>query len=67
MMPKGDTIHAILKLNPTAAPDFLAGFSAEELDNYLQRLADRRNRLADRPAGLPAIRRMPRRPSVAPR
>jgi len=38
MMPKSDTIEAILKLNPTAEPQFLAEFSNEELLAYLDRL-----------------------------
>ena len=37
-MPKSDTIDAILSLNPTAKPDFLAEFSNEDLHEYLQRL-----------------------------
>ena len=38
MMPKSDTIDAILKLNPTVNPAFLAEFSNQELNEYLQRL-----------------------------
>ncbi len=37
-MPKSDTIEAILSLNPTAKPDFLAEFSNEDLHDYLHRL-----------------------------
>jgi hypothetical protein len=40
MAPKSDTIEEIMRLNPTASPDFLAGFSREELARYLERLAD---------------------------
>ena len=38
MTPKCDTIDAILKVNPTARPDFLSGFSNDELVRYLDRL-----------------------------
>ena len=38
MMTKSDTIEAIRRLNPTANPDFLAGFSGDELYRYLDRL-----------------------------
>ena len=38
MMPKCDTIAEILRSNPTANPTFLAEFSNQELDEYLQRL-----------------------------
>ncbi|MBI4719153.1 MAG: hypothetical protein HY763_15235 [Planctomycetes bacterium] len=37
-MPKTDTMEAIMKLNPTARPDFLSGFSGEDLTDYLHRL-----------------------------
>ena len=37
-MTKCDTISAITKLNATAAPEFLAEFTNEELTVYLQRL-----------------------------
>lgn len=37
-MPKTDTMEAIMKLNPTARPDFLSGFSGEDLTEYLHRL-----------------------------
>lgn len=40
-MTKTDTIEAIKQLNPTATPEFLSDFSADELTSYLQRLADR--------------------------
>lgn len=40
MMPKSDTIDAIRWLNPTARPDFLAGFSSDELARYLDRLTN---------------------------
>ena len=38
MMPKTDTIEAIMKLNPTADSTFLSRFSGMELDQYLLRL-----------------------------
>lgn len=37
-MPKRDTIDAIRRLNPTAAPEFLGEFSTEALSDYLDRL-----------------------------
>lgn len=37
-MPKSDTIEAILSLNPSAKPDFLAEFSNADLHDYLHRL-----------------------------
>ena len=40
MMPKSDTITAIMDLNPTANPAFLAEFSVYELGDYLRRLAN---------------------------
>ena len=49
MMPKSDTIEAIQRLNPTASPEFLAGFSADDLARYLDRLADRPARRIDEP------------------
>ncbi len=39
MMTKNDTIEAITRLNPTASPVFLAGFSSDDLASYLQRLS----------------------------
>lgn len=42
MMPKGDTITAIQQLNPTADPAFLAEFSLEDLQAYLDRLTQPR-------------------------
>lgn len=48
MMTKNDTIDAIRRLNPTANPDFLAGFSSDELYRYLDRLT---GVSARRPAG----------------
>lgn len=38
MMPKSDTIAAIMELNPTANPAFLAEFTVYELGDYLHRL-----------------------------
>ena len=38
--PKSETIAAIMKLNPSAKMDFLAGFSNDQLDRYLSRLSD---------------------------
>lgn len=49
MMPKSDTIEAIQRLNPTANPEFLAGFSADDLARYLDRLSDRLARKIDEP------------------
>ena len=37
-MSKQQTIEAIRKRNPTAAPEFLIGFSQQALDSYLRRL-----------------------------
>lgn len=37
-MSKSDTIEAIVNLNPTAKPDFLADFSNDDLHRYLHRL-----------------------------
>jgi hypothetical protein len=39
-MTKTDAIAAIVKLNPTANPTFLAGFSNDDLLEYLRRLSD---------------------------
>ncbi len=39
MMPKSDTIDAIVRLNPGADPCFLAEFSSRELARYLERLS----------------------------
>lgn len=39
-MTKTDAIAAIVKLNPTANPMFLAGFSNDDLLDYLHRLSD---------------------------
>ncbi len=50
MMTKSDTIDAIRRLNPTANPDFLAGFSSDELYRYLDRLTGASTR---RPANDP--------------
>lgn len=41
MTVKSDTIVAIMELNPSADPAFLAEFSNDELWEYLYRLADR--------------------------
>ena len=41
IMTKTDTIDAIKQLNPTATPEFLSEFSADELTSYLRRLTDR--------------------------
>lgn len=38
MMPKSDTIAAILRISPSADPAFLAEFSNRELHEYLSRL-----------------------------
>lgn len=47
MMPKSDTIEAIQRLNPTASPEFLAGFCADDLARYLDRLSERSTRKID--------------------
>jgi hypothetical protein len=41
MTPKNDTIAAIMKINQTANPTFLAEFPNRELDDYLNRLRQR--------------------------
>lgn len=38
MTMKNQTLESIVRLNPTAAPEFLAEFSHEELALYLDRL-----------------------------
>lgn len=38
MLSKPDTIEEITRLSPTANPSFLAEFSKEELNEYLERL-----------------------------
>ncbi len=38
MMPKTDTLTAIMDLNPTATPEFLSEFTNEQLSGYLDRL-----------------------------
>jgi hypothetical protein len=40
IMSKSSAIDAIRRLNPTASPDFLAGFSGDDLVEYLDRLTD---------------------------
>ncbi len=40
MMPKNDAITAIMYLNPTANPSFLAEFPIDDLRRYLERLAE---------------------------
>ena len=64
MMPKSDTLSAIMELNPTARPTFLAEFSNEDLLRYLDRLTalpvssvDR----ADRPIASPFATYKPHR------
>ena len=52
MMTKHDTMEAIMRLNPTARPEFLAEFAADELRDYLRQLEglfrrDRRRSEAD--------------------
>ena len=47
MTPKSDTITAIISLNPTADPTFLAEFSNQELEEYRHRLSQ-----TPKPAGL---------------
>ena len=53
MIPKSDTIAAILQINPTASPEFLTQFSNRELDEYLQRLRQLPARLRPRDQGQP--------------
>lgn len=60
MMPKGDTIAAIMKLNPTADPGFLSEFSNGELSDYLDRLANARG------AATPADTRQKTHPDPTP-
>ena len=50
MMNKSQTIDAIVKLNPTAQPDFLSGFANDDLSHYLNRLAISSVRLRDQPS-----------------
>lgn len=38
MTTKDQTLESIVRLNPTAAPEFLAEFSNDELARYLDRL-----------------------------
>ncbi|UCF34070.1 MAG: hypothetical protein JSV78_01945 [Phycisphaerales bacterium] len=38
MMTKRDLMDAIMRLNPTARPEFLAEFAARELEEYLGKL-----------------------------
>ncbi len=40
MISKTNTIEAIMDLNPSASPGFLAEFAQDELAKYLFRLAD---------------------------
>jgi hypothetical protein len=47
MMTKNDTIEAIKNINPTASPEFLEGFSIDDLNCYLDRLHGRRHQGAD--------------------
>lgn len=42
MPSKSDTLTAIMELNPTATPEFLAQFTNDELARYLRRLQDAR-------------------------
>lgn len=47
MMTKNDTIEAIKNLNPTASPEFLEGFSIDDLNQYLDRLHGQRRHATD--------------------
>ena len=47
MMTKNDTIEAIKNINPTASPEFLEGFSIDDLNHYLDRLHGHRRHGAD--------------------
>lgn len=49
MMPKSDTIEAIVRLNPTANPAFLAEFGTGDLAEYLRRLESVSSCIAPRP------------------
>jgi hypothetical protein len=42
-MLKSDTIAAIMRINRSAAAEFLAEFATEDLQNYLDRLVSPRN------------------------
>jgi len=44
MIPKNDTMSAIMQLNISARPEFLAEFSNQQLCQYLQRLRETRER-----------------------
>lgn len=56
MMSKCDTIDAILKCNPSARPEFLSGFSNDDLVRYLDRLREtRRQRPYDSATGTIAL------------
>lgn len=46
-MSKQETIDAIVKLNPSATPDFLVSFGDDELTRYLGRLNDRQKSTRD--------------------
>jgi hypothetical protein len=48
MIHKAQTIEAIRRLNPTADTEFLAGFSEEDLSDYLARLTGDAYRAAGR-------------------
>ena len=37
-MTKSDTMEAIMRLNPSAKPEFLAEFAADQLRDYLRQL-----------------------------
>ena len=39
MMPKGDTITEIMRINRSARPEFLSEFSPDDLLRYLERLS----------------------------
>ena len=39
MMPKGDTITAIMRINRSARAEFLSEFSCDDLSCYLDRLS----------------------------
>jgi hypothetical protein len=60
MMTKSDTMEAIMRLNPTARPEFLVEFAANELRDYLRQLEDlfqrdrRRSEADEQPAPQPA-------------
>ena len=56
MMPKGDTIAEIMRINRSARAEFLSEFSSDDLTQYLDRLS----------AARPADRSKPGNPPTSP-